>query len=522
MFRTTGVAAKLSIVTQPAPSGVSGVPLERQPVLQLLDADGNPAARAGVVVTVQIATGGGELDGTTSVASDAAGVVTFTDLAIRGSPGIRTLIFAADAFASVASAPIAVGRRRARIDRGGGGRRPVGDRQHGGGDAAGRGDPGRRRQPGAGHPGDVRRDLRRRHRQPARRRPPAPTAIATVGELDARHDRRAPTRSRRRSKASSSRAARRPSPRSASPGPLSADRSTRLRGRRRSIAASAGGTHEHHHGDGEGRIRQSAARPAGHPLGDGDRQHADPAAAADQCLRGRHRQARRDRRGSSTSSQPRSTARRLPATATVTVTAAAPSRGQQLGQRRRTGPPGSATTVSVELKDAFDNPVAGAGGRIAVAVTGANSAAGGPAQDLGGGTILGRATPRMLRGTDVIVGQRGRHSGAGLARSRASSSPGPASPATTHGSAARELLDVRAAAGGGDGPGRRRQRANGRGRRGSGPDRAGWIRSPPTTGTATYSDEFPAPGFRQQSPSRCCSTETPIAGSPFTVIITLF
>ncbi len=60
-------------------------------------------------MSVQIAAGGGTLDGTTGVASDAAGVVTFTDLAIRGSPGIRTLIFAADAFASVASAPIAIG-----------------------------------------------------------------------------------------------------------------------------------------------------------------------------------------------------------------------------------------------------------------------------------------------------------------------------------------------------------------------------------------------------------------------------
>jgi hypothetical protein len=108
-FTTTGVASRLSLLTQPSPAAASGVTLERQPVLQLLDADANPVERAGVVITVQIAAGGGSLGGTTSVPSDAGGVVTFTDLSIRGSPGLRTLLFAADAFASIVSAPVAVG-----------------------------------------------------------------------------------------------------------------------------------------------------------------------------------------------------------------------------------------------------------------------------------------------------------------------------------------------------------------------------------------------------------------------------
>jgi len=46
--------------------------------------------------------------GNTSATSDAQGRVTFTDLAIRGSPATRTLIFAAEAFAS-ATALVAVG-----------------------------------------------------------------------------------------------------------------------------------------------------------------------------------------------------------------------------------------------------------------------------------------------------------------------------------------------------------------------------------------------------------------------------
>ena len=109
IFTTTAVAARLSLATQPSPSAAVGQEFERQPVIQLLNESGNPIDRAGVVVTVQIATGGGTLDGTTSRPSDAAGAVAFTDLAIRGSPGVRTLIFAADGFASATSGPIAIG-----------------------------------------------------------------------------------------------------------------------------------------------------------------------------------------------------------------------------------------------------------------------------------------------------------------------------------------------------------------------------------------------------------------------------
>ncbi len=108
VFRTTAVAARLVLTTQPSFVASDGVPFERQPVLQLQNTQGEPLARPNVAVTVQIASGGGTLSGVTTVVSNADGVVAFADLAIRGSPGARTLIFAADGFASATSAPVGV------------------------------------------------------------------------------------------------------------------------------------------------------------------------------------------------------------------------------------------------------------------------------------------------------------------------------------------------------------------------------------------------------------------------------
>jgi hypothetical protein len=108
-FTSTGLAARLVLTSQLPAIAVSGVPLSPQPTLRLEDVDGTPIAREGVIVTVQIASGGGSLDGATSATSDAAGQVAFTDLAIRGSPGTRRLIFAADAFAPATTPPIGLG-----------------------------------------------------------------------------------------------------------------------------------------------------------------------------------------------------------------------------------------------------------------------------------------------------------------------------------------------------------------------------------------------------------------------------
>jgi Filamin/ABP280 repeat len=111
LFTATAVAPpspELVIVNQPSPSAAAGVPFEQQPGLQLQDAFGAPLARAGVNVTVQVATGGGSLGGKTTAKSDANGVVTFHDLEVRGEAGDRTLIFAAQGFTPVSSAAITV------------------------------------------------------------------------------------------------------------------------------------------------------------------------------------------------------------------------------------------------------------------------------------------------------------------------------------------------------------------------------------------------------------------------------
>ncbi|MGH7535310.1 MAG: hypothetical protein ACREMG_06970, partial [Gemmatimonadales bacterium] len=108
-FTTTALAARLSLLTEPSASGSSGIAFAQQPVLQLAEPGGDPIARGDVAVTVQIASGGGTLSGETTAISDGSGRVTFTGLLIRGTPGVRTLIFAAEGFTPVTSPPIAIG-----------------------------------------------------------------------------------------------------------------------------------------------------------------------------------------------------------------------------------------------------------------------------------------------------------------------------------------------------------------------------------------------------------------------------
>jgi hypothetical protein len=110
-FTNIAVAAPspaLALVTQPSSAASAGVPFAQQPQLQLQDAAGAALAREDVRVTAGIATGGGSLGGGTNARSDASGRVVFSDLSIRGEPGTRTLIFAADGFAPATTVPIVV------------------------------------------------------------------------------------------------------------------------------------------------------------------------------------------------------------------------------------------------------------------------------------------------------------------------------------------------------------------------------------------------------------------------------
>jgi alpha-tubulin suppressor-like RCC1 family protein len=103
---TPGGGLLLAIVTQPYDTALSGVPFPRQPVVRLQDGFGNPVAQAGVAVTAVIGSGGGTLLGTASVSTATTGVATFTDLAISGVVGSRTLTFTAAGSQSATSTPI--------------------------------------------------------------------------------------------------------------------------------------------------------------------------------------------------------------------------------------------------------------------------------------------------------------------------------------------------------------------------------------------------------------------------------
>jgi hypothetical protein len=98
-----GPSTRLTITTQPADSAWSGVALTRQPVIQLADVSGNDVHLTGVVVTASLATGGGVLSGRDTSVSNPDGVEHFSDLALVGVPGPRTLRFSALGLTSAVS-----------------------------------------------------------------------------------------------------------------------------------------------------------------------------------------------------------------------------------------------------------------------------------------------------------------------------------------------------------------------------------------------------------------------------------
>jgi uncharacterized protein YccT (UPF0319 family) len=69
---------------------------------------GNAVSQAGVVVTAAIATGGGTLGGTTTATTTASGLATFTNLAITGTIGARTLRFTAPGVTQALSGTITI------------------------------------------------------------------------------------------------------------------------------------------------------------------------------------------------------------------------------------------------------------------------------------------------------------------------------------------------------------------------------------------------------------------------------
>ncbi len=422
-FTTTAVAAKLLLTTQPSAIATTGTPFAQQPVLQLTDPAGTPIARADVAVTVQIADGGGSLEGTTTAVSTADGQVVFTDLAIRGSPGTRRLNFTADGFATATSDLIALGVGvPASIALSAGDQQtatvatavpiapavvvkdadenplpgvPVTFSVTGGG--------------GSVTGGSV---------------TTGPDGVATVGQWIL-----GKTAGKNTVKAEVTGSALSGSPvvftATAAPGPLSADKTT-VEAAPASIAAS--------NGSGASTITLTARDALGNALsgldvvlaatGDGNTltQPSGPTNGS-----GVATGTLSSTRAGSVVVSATVAGTAIAQTVTVTVAPAAPAASRS-SATVPDGTAGSATTIAISLKDAFGNPVPGAASSISVQVTGANAANGINAHDEGGGDYTASYTPTKT-GTDQVQVRLGGTSVLGPFPS--SVAAGPASPAQT-------------------------------------------------------------------------------------------
>ena len=100
---------QITVINQPSTSAISGAAFAQQPAIQVRDAASHAVKQPGVKVTAAIATGGGTLGGNATVMTNAKGVATFTNLAIAGSTGARTLRFTAPSLSGATSGTIAIG-----------------------------------------------------------------------------------------------------------------------------------------------------------------------------------------------------------------------------------------------------------------------------------------------------------------------------------------------------------------------------------------------------------------------------
>ncbi|HYC53266.1 MAG TPA: invasin domain 3-containing protein [Gemmatimonadaceae bacterium] len=89
-----GPAAQLLVIQAPTASPQSGVAFPAQPSIQLRDAQGNDVSTANVSVTASMTSGSGALTGSTIAQTNTSGLATFSDLAISGLVGAKTLTFA--------------------------------------------------------------------------------------------------------------------------------------------------------------------------------------------------------------------------------------------------------------------------------------------------------------------------------------------------------------------------------------------------------------------------------------------
>ncbi len=100
-----GVAAGFRVVIQPPASVVARATIPTV-VVQLIDGPGDPVATSGTPVSVAIGSGGGALTGTPTVFTDVNGQAPFSNLAIQGLVGPRTLRFTSGQLSPVSSSTV--------------------------------------------------------------------------------------------------------------------------------------------------------------------------------------------------------------------------------------------------------------------------------------------------------------------------------------------------------------------------------------------------------------------------------
>ncbi|MEO5815218.1 MAG: Ig-like domain-containing protein [Gemmatimonadaceae bacterium] len=103
-----GSPSKVVITTQPPATAASGAPFVPQPALQVTDVGSN-AVNASSNIAATIQTGSGTLGGTSTIATNASGAATFSNLSLSGAPGSFTLRFAASGLTAAVSNTIALG-----------------------------------------------------------------------------------------------------------------------------------------------------------------------------------------------------------------------------------------------------------------------------------------------------------------------------------------------------------------------------------------------------------------------------
>ncbi len=103
-----GVPEALELLTGVPATSQSRTAFTPSPVVQVVDAFGDPVAQAGISVAAAIQTGGGAVSGTATVATDANGQATFSNLRVNGLVGNRTMRFTSGGLTGITSGTVMI------------------------------------------------------------------------------------------------------------------------------------------------------------------------------------------------------------------------------------------------------------------------------------------------------------------------------------------------------------------------------------------------------------------------------